>query len=282
MKNVKLPFEEPKVETTTTEDACKLKDLLPEPAYTRLQESKTGLHMKSPQELTEMALRYYDEVALPKLVLDFGSLELSPVDGRTLTDFMHTRGLRMHSLGRVVKLSEKLSHVQSLCIHEMIVRAFKHVIRAVIATVSDTRDLSISIAAMLNLLLGLPDSGVSHSSVPVHTLVWRWLEVFLKRRYDWELTVSNYCDIRKYAILRGLCHKVGIELAPKDFDMDSAFPFDKLDIISLVPVHKQVACSSADGRQLLESSKTALDKGKLEDAVSYGTKVDAYTGYPAS
>ena len=36
---------------------------------------------------------------------------------------------------------------------------------------------------------------------------------------------------------------------------------------------QQAACSSADGRQLLESSKTALDKGKLEDAVTYGTKV---------
>jgi hypothetical protein len=35
-------------------------------------------------------------------VEDFGSLELSPVDGCTLTDFMHTRGLRMHSLGSVV------------------------------------------------------------------------------------------------------------------------------------------------------------------------------------
>lgn len=39
---------------------------------------------------------------------------------------------------------------------------------------------------------------------------------------------------------------------------------------------QQAACSSADGRQLLESSKTALDKGKLEDAVSYGTKVDIW------
>lgn len=35
-------------------------------------------------------------------VADFASLELSPVDGRTLTDFMHTRGLKMCSLGRVV------------------------------------------------------------------------------------------------------------------------------------------------------------------------------------
>lgn len=83
----------------------------------------------------DLSQRYYNEVALPKLVTkeqlfikrlihlihayfhdlmqllgfncvkqvaDFGSLELSPVDGRTLTDFMHTRGLRMRSLGQVV------------------------------------------------------------------------------------------------------------------------------------------------------------------------------------
>lgn len=36
---------------------------------------------------------------------------------------------------------------------------------------------------------------------------------------------------------------------------------------------QHVACSSADGRTLLESSKTSLDKGKLEDAVNYGSKV---------
>ena len=42
---------------------------------------------------------------------------------------------------------------------------------------------------------------------------------------------------------------------------------------SLSGVFQQAACSSAVGRQLLESSKTALDKGKLEDAVSFGTKV---------
>ena len=36
---------------------------------------------------------------------------------------------------------------------------------------------------------------------------------------------------------------------------------------------QNVACSSVDGRTLLESSKTFLDKGKLEDVVNYGTKV---------
>jgi len=41
--------------------------------------------------------------------MDFGSLELSPVDGRTLTDFMHLRGLKMRSLGQVVRIIFSIS-----------------------------------------------------------------------------------------------------------------------------------------------------------------------------
>ncbi|KAK4411504.1 protein TSS [Sesamum angolense] len=260
------------LDTGANEAELILKTLLSDAAFTRLRESETGLHAKSMHELIELSQKYYNEVALPKLVADFGSLELSPVDGRTLTDFMHTRGLRMRSLGQVVKLSEKLSHVQSLCIHEMIVRAFKHILQAVISAVDKTEKLAAMIAAALNLMLGVPENGQSDEAYGVNSLVWRWLEVFLEKRYDWHLNYSSNEDVRKFAILRGLCHKVGIELVPRDFDMKSAHPFRKEDIVSLVPVHKQAACSSADGRQLLESSKTALDKGKLEEAVSYGTK----------
>ncbi|KAJ7951300.1 Tetratricopeptide repeat (TPR)-like superfamily protein [Quillaja saponaria] len=271
-ENAILPFMDSQHEAVAAENELLLKGMLSEAAFARLKESGTGLHSKSMQDLIDMSQKYYTDVALPKLVADFGSLELSPVDGRTLTDFMHTRGLRMRSLGHVVKLSEKLSHVQSLCIHEMIVRAFKHILQAVIAAVIDTEKLAISIAAALNLMLGVPENGESNKSCNVHTLLWRWIEVFLKKRYDWNLSSLNYKDVRKFALLRGLCHKVGIELAPRDFDMDSSTPFRKADIVGLVPVHKQAACSSADGRQLLESSKTALDKGKLEDAVAYGAK----------
>ncbi|XP_061357089.1 protein REDUCED CHLOROPLAST COVERAGE 1-like isoform X2 [Gastrolobium bilobum] len=259
-------------ETTAAENELVLKGMLSEASFSRLKESGTGLHCKSMQDLVDLSRKYYTDVALPKLVADFGSLELSPVDGRTLTDFMHTRGLRMRSLGHVVKLSEKLSHVQSLCIHEMIVRAFKHILQAVISAAVDKEKMASAIAGALNLLLGVPENRESDKSCKVHPLVWKWLELFLKKRFDWDFNSLNYKDVRKFAILRGLCHKVGIELVPRDFDMDSPIPFHKSDIVSLVPVHKQAACSSADGRQLLESSKTALDKGKLEDAVTYGTK----------
>jgi len=32
--------------------------------------------------------------------------------------------------------------------------------------------------------------------------------------------------------------QVGIELVPRDYDMNSPTPFHKTDIVSLIPVHK--------------------------------------------
>jgi protein TIF31 len=110
-------------------------------------------------------------------------------------------------LSSQVKLSEKLSHVQSLCIHEMIVRAFKHILRAVISAV-DKEKMASSIAGALNLLLGVPENRETDQSCDVHPLVWNWLKLFLKKRFDWDLNRLNYKDVRKFAILRGLCHKV--------------------------------------------------------------------------
>ncbi|GMH17843.1 hypothetical protein Nepgr_019684 [Nepenthes gracilis] len=133
---------------------AELQKLLPEEAFLHLKESGTGLHLKPVDELVKMAHKYYEEVALPKLVTTFASLELSPIDGRTLTDFMHLRGLKMCSLGRVVELANKLPHIQSLCIHEMITRAFKHVVRAAIASVDNVSDAPAAITSSLNFLFG--------------------------------------------------------------------------------------------------------------------------------
>ncbi|KAK9100607.1 hypothetical protein Scep_024037 [Stephania cephalantha] len=249
-----------------------LKKMITEEDYLRLEETKTGLHQKSLIELIETAYKYYDEVALPKLVADFGSLELSPVDGRTITDFMHIRGLQMHSLGRVVELAEKLPHIQSLCIHEMVTRAFKRVIKAAVASNENINNLPGAIASTLNFLLGSCTKDVPDNTLyDDHLLKLRWLETFVSKRFGFRLK-GVFLHLRKFAILRGLCQKVGLELVPRDYEMDAPNPFKSSDIISMVPVCKHVSCSSADGRNLLESSKTALDKGKLEDAVNYGTK----------
>uniref|UniRef100_A0ACD5V1Y8 Uncharacterized protein n=1 Tax=Avena sativa TaxID=4498 RepID=A0ACD5V1Y8_AVESA len=252
---------------------AEIRKLIPEDAFCRLESLGAGFHQKTLDELTKMAHKFYDDTALPKLVADFASLELSPVDGRTMTDFMHTRGLNMCSLGRVVELAEKLPHIQSICIHEMVIRSFKHVIRAVIAAVDDMQNMSAVIAETLNILLGSPrlDNNLDTDAHNEHNLKLKWIESFLSKRYCWKLKDESE-HLRKSIILRGLCGKVGLELVARDYDMNSPNPFDKSDIVNLVPICKHVVYSSIDSRNLLESSKMALDKGKLDDAVNYGAK----------
>ncbi|GMJ14272.1 REDUCED CHLOROPLAST COVERAGE 3 [Hibiscus trionum] len=253
-------------------DETGLKNLISGEGFSRLEESGTGLHLKSVNDLMKAAYEYYDDVALPKLVKDFGSLELSPIDGRTLTEFMHLRGLQMRSLGHVVELAEKLPHIQSLCIHEMVTRAFKHVLKAVVASVDKFEYLPAAIASSLNFLLG--NNGVeddAQNENDDYLLKLRWLRKFLSAKFGWKLRYE-FRHLRKLSVLRELCHKIGLELVPRDYDMKCKEPFRSSDIISMFPVCKHAVCSSADSRTLLESSKRALDKGKLEDAVNYGTK----------
>ncbi|CAN6277134.1 unnamed protein product [Urochloa humidicola] len=265
--------ESDKIAVDETIKGADISKLMSEDAFFRLKSLGAGLHEKSLEELTKMAHIFYDDTALPKLVADFASLELSPVDGRTMTDFMHTRGLNMSSLGRVVELAEKLPHIQSICIHEMVIRSFKHIIRAVIAAVDDMQNMSAAIAEILNILLGSPrvENDADTDAHIEHNLRLKWVESFLSKRFCWKLK-DEFAHLRKFIILRGLCSKVGLELVARDYDMNSTNPFDKSDIVSIVPVCKHVVYSSIDGRNLLESSKMALDKGKLDDAVSNGTK----------
>ncbi|KAL1298056.1 hypothetical protein HN51_042481 [Arachis hypogaea] len=264
-----------KVEAITDdlENFTELKKLLSHTAFLHLKVSGTGLHSKKVDELITMAHDYYDEIALPKLVMEFGSLEISPVDGRTLTDFMHLRGIQMASLGEVVKLAVDLPHIQSLCIHEMVTRAFKHLLKAVIASVDYVEDLSSVIASTLNFLFGgfqMRPSDQTNLSDD-HYLRIEWLRVVISKKFGWTLN-DEFQQLRKLSVLRGLCHKVGLELVTRDYDLDSPMPFKKYDIISMVPVCKHVTCFSVDGRNLLESAKIAVDKGKNVEAVHYGIK----------
>ena len=167
-----------------------------------------------------------------------------------------------------VKLAENLPHIQSLCIHEMITRAFKHLLKAVIASVENVADLSSAIASTLNFLLGgsRTEDTSDQSLSDDHNLRIQWLHLFLSKRFGWTLN-DEFQHLRKLSILRGLCHKVsasrrlvlffldevfinctcfysqvGLELFPRDYDMESSKPFGKNDIISLVPVCKVRSC----------------------------------------
>uniref|UniRef100_A0A0A8ZVT2 CLU central domain-containing protein n=1 Tax=Arundo donax TaxID=35708 RepID=A0A0A8ZVT2_ARUDO len=90
----------------------------------------------------------------------------------------------------------------------MVVRAFKHIVQAVIAAVDDINDMADSVASSLNILLGpFPEENNDGKCSEDHNLRKRWLEVFLTKRFGWTWKDEYGLDLRKYAILRGLCHK---------------------------------------------------------------------------
>lgn len=90
----------------------------------------------------------------------------------------------------------------------MVIRAFKHILRAVIASVDSLSDLPAAIAASLNFLLG--HHGIKDTDQTLnddHALKLQWLEKFLSRRFGWTMK-DEFPHLRKFSILRGLCHKV--------------------------------------------------------------------------
>lgn len=91
----------------------------------------------------------------------------------------------------------------------MVTRAFKHVIRAVIATAGGMNNMSTAIATALNFLLGSSNAEVD--DVNNQLVMLQWLRAFLEKRFGWILK-DEFPHLRKLTILRGLCHKVLAEL----------------------------------------------------------------------
>ena len=108
-----------------------------------------------------------------------------------------------------IELAEKLPHIQSLCVHEMVTRAFKHVVKAAIASVDGISQIPAIIAASLNILFGSCPTKSNENSENLsqeYELKLRWLRAFLMRRFGWKLN-DEFLHLRKLPILRGLCHK---------------------------------------------------------------------------
>lgn len=88
----------------------------------------------------------------------------------------------------------------------MVACAYKHVLQAVIVASNVKADLAVNIATTLSMMLGTPEKQDPNME---SSLIWNWVETFVCKRFGWKLTKETTCsDIRKYAILRGLCHKV--------------------------------------------------------------------------
>eukprot|EP00250_Pteridium_aquilinum_P016315 c23046_g1_i1 orf=399-4781(+) len=113
------------------------------------------------EEAVKKAGTYLLETVLPKFVQDLSSLEVSPMDGQTLTEALHAHGINMRYLGQVARLSKQLPHIWDLCVVEMVTRTAKHVLKGILRATQD-HDVGGAIAHFFNCYTGHdPPAGTS-------------------------------------------------------------------------------------------------------------------------
>ena len=236
-----------------------LREAIGEERWNQLAKLNLGLHRCTLGQLMDLANRFYSDVALAKIVSDFESLELSPIDGQTLTDFMHSRGINMRFLGRLATMSRKnLIHIHHLCVQEMVVRSVKRIVRAILAGSEDLAAKASSVARLFNDLFGGRDD------------LWEWIGRYLRTRFGYDLD-GRIAEGAQLAVLRDICKRCGVEVVARTYNFASGSPFRASDIVSFFPVVKCLQFQSTDARELLEQAKGLLDKGKLDDAVMAST-----------
>ncbi|RZB66503.1 clustered mitochondria protein-like isoform X2 [Glycine soja] len=97
--------------------------------------------------------QYLTDVVLPKFIQDLCTLEVSPMDGQTLTEALHAHGINVRYIGRVAGGTKHLPHLWDLCNSEIVVRSAKHIIKDLLRETED-HDLAPAVSHFLNCLFG--------------------------------------------------------------------------------------------------------------------------------
>ncbi|KAL3537348.1 hypothetical protein ACH5RR_000714 [Cinchona calisaya] len=249
---------------------------------------------------------YLKDVLLPKFIQDLCTLEVSPMDGHTLTEALHANGINVRYLGKVAEGARHMPHLWDLCLNEIVVRSAKHILRDVLRDTED-HDLGSAIAHFFNCLFGsIANKGVitntnlrsqkkdhlGHqassksfkgqaksknrgSARKKHSLflsissdsLWSDLEEFAKLKYQiFELPEDARSRTRKIPVIRNLCQKVGVTVATRRYDLDAVAPFQTADILNLHPVVKHAIPVSSEAKDLVETGKVQLAEGMLSEA----------------
>ncbi|XP_015689234.1 clustered mitochondria protein [Oryza brachyantha] len=247
---------------------------------------------------------YLLDTVIPKFVQDICSLDISPMDGQTLTDVLHSNGINVRYLGKVAGMIKHLPHLRDLLSSEIIVRSAKHVVKELLRQSPD-HDIGPAIAHFLNCFIGnvlapstKGSSDSTHSKnqkghektqnqkstkgqklslsaskniMPTFShltsdRVWSNIKEFAKHKYLFEVPDDARAGAKRVAVLRNLCQKVGITIASRKYDLDSAAPFQPSDILNLQPVVKHSVPVCADARNLMEAGKIRMAEGTLNEA----------------
>uniref|UniRef100_A0A6N2MR41 Clu domain-containing protein n=1 Tax=Salix viminalis TaxID=40686 RepID=A0A6N2MR41_SALVM len=275
--------------------------------FTEFKLSGDPEEIAADEENVKKVSSYLANTVLPKFIQDLCTLEVSPMDGQTLTEALHAHGINVRYMGKVAEGTKHLPHLWDLCSNEIVVRSAKHLLKDLLRDTDDS-DLGPAISHFFNCFFGScqavgvkvstnsspsratkKEQAGNHSSrkssrgqtrwkgasarknqssymnVSSETL-WSDIQELAKLKYEFELPDDARFQVKKVSVIRNLCHKVGITIAARKYDLHTAMPFQMSDILNLQPVVKHSVPLCSEAKDLVETGKVQLAEGMLSEA----------------
>ncbi|KAG1327255.1 hypothetical protein COCNU_01G011890 [Cocos nucifera] len=253
-------------------------DILLNPnVFTEFKLAGSQEDISTDEAIVRKAASYLTDVVLQKIVQDLCSLEVSPMDGQSLTDALHAHGINVRYLGKVADMVKHLPHLWDICSTEIVVRSAKHILKDMLRESQD-HDLGPAIAHFFNCFAGnistVGTKGCTNNSQSKNQKKgqenhkspdksgkgqMRWRHgASSKKGHSAHLFLTSeglWSYVREFARFK---YQVGITIAARKFDLDSSAPFQTSDVLDLQPVVKHSVPMCSEARNLMESGKARL------------------------
>ncbi|KAF5752678.1 hypothetical protein HS088_TW01G00594 [Tripterygium wilfordii] len=284
-------------------ESCKQISFNPN-VFTEFKLADSQEEIAADEENVRRASTHLASVVLPKFIQDLCTLEVSPMDGQTLTDALHAHGINVRYIAKVAEGTKHFPHLWDLCSNEIVVRSAKHFLKDVLRDTED-HDLGPAISHFFNCLFGHCQAGSinciqprsqkkdqpghqsSGKSSRGHTRgktgaavrknlssyvnvssesLWSDIKEFAKAKYQFDLPEDAKSRVKKVSVIRNLCQKMGISIAAHKYDLNAPTPFQTSDILNLQPVVKHSIPVCSEAKDLVETGKVQLAEGMLSEA----------------
>ncbi|KAM7399435.1 hypothetical protein PAMP_018708 [Pampus punctatissimus] len=257
------------------------------------------------KQLLKDAAAFLVSCQIPSLVKDCLDHSALPMDGATLTEALHQRGINIRYLGSVLEFVDKtpaksqLEHIYRIGISELITRCAKHIFKTYLQGV-ELSALSAAVSHFLNCFLSSFPDAVAH--LPADELVSRrksrkrrnrvpgggdntawasltpselWKNIASEAQSYYHFTVQCDCvdqvvekyGLQKTVLLREISIKTGIQILIKEYNFDSRHKpaFTEEDILNIFPVVKHVNPKASDAFHFFQSGQAKVQQGFLKE-----------------
>ncbi|XP_062241453.1 clustered mitochondria protein homolog isoform X1 [Platichthys flesus] len=257
------------------------------------------------KQLLKDAAAFLVSCQIPSLVKDCLDHSTLPMDGATLTEALHQRGINARYLGTVLQFVDKtpakaqLEHFYRIGISELITRCAKHIFKTYLQGV-ELSALSAAVSHFLNCLLSSFPDAVAHlapdelvsrrksrkrrNRVPGggDNIAWAsltpselWKNIASEAESYYHFTVQ--CEsvdqvvekygLQKSTLLREISIKTGIQILIKEYNFDSRHKpaFTEEDILNIFPVVKHVNPKASDAFHFFQSGQAKVQQGFLKE-----------------